>query len=305
MQLYTTLHLATDLRYDVSINVRIEDGITNGASCIIKKLCISGNNPTGTVWVEFNDKNVGEMTRKDNKCLYKKGILPSWTPIKPITRQFNPRKQYQVIRMHFPLRPASAKTVHRSQGDTVDQLYIDFKGRPQPHLHYVALSRVTTPTGLHLRNFVSDKITVSQPVVHEMNRLRSSSSKDAPFAKCPDSQISIFFYVNAQSLHKHLADVATDYRLSTADLLICSETRFSVNDSTQDIALPGFQLPFRNDESGPTHQRPAHGMAVYVTPNKNFTTSSTQHNYKSVEVTDYNFSCFRPESFQFECYRNL
>ena len=85
--------------------------------------------------------------------------------------------------------------------------------------------------------------------------------------------------------HKHLADVATDYRLSTADLLICSETRFSVNDSTQDIALPGFQLPFRNDESSPTHQRPAHGMAVYVTPNKNFTTSSTQHNYKSVEVT--------------------
>ena len=55
MQLYTTLQLATDLRYDASINVRIEDGITNGASCIIKKLCISRNNPTGIGWVEFND----------------------------------------------------------------------------------------------------------------------------------------------------------------------------------------------------------------------------------------------------------
>ena len=47
-------------------------------------------------------------------------IQSIWTPIKPITTQFTVgrNRTAQVVRKQFPLRPATAKTIRRSQGDT-------------------------------------------------------------------------------------------------------------------------------------------------------------------------------------------
>jgi hypothetical protein len=163
----------------------------------VKKKFISGNNAKGIVWVQFTDQDVGKITRNENKHHYKKGILPSWTSLQPVTLQFNPRKQYQVMRTQFPLRPSSAKTVHRSQGDTIDQLYVDFTGRSQPHLHYVAFSGVISPSGLKIRNFNPNKITVNNNVIDEMTRLRRSPSIPPLYQRCPASYMSIM-YINAQ-----------------------------------------------------------------------------------------------------------
>ena len=52
----------------------------------------------------------------------------------------------QVIRKQFPLRPAAAKAIHRSQGDTETKIVVNLETRRTiPHIHYVGLSRVTTP----------------------------------------------------------------------------------------------------------------------------------------------------------------
>ena len=61
-----------------------------------------------------------DKTRQENMQLYTKGIDKAWTAVKPITTQFNVcrNKTAFVVRKQFPLRPAAAKTVHRSQGDT-------------------------------------------------------------------------------------------------------------------------------------------------------------------------------------------
>jgi len=57
----------------------------------------------------------------------------------------------QVVRKQFPLRPAAAKTIHRSQGDTETRIVVNFDtGRAIPHIHYVGQSRVTTIEGLHV-----------------------------------------------------------------------------------------------------------------------------------------------------------
>ena len=51
----------------------------------------------------------------------------------------------QVLRKQFPLRQSAAKTIHRSQGDTLDQVVVDLSSaRREAHSHYVALSRVRT-----------------------------------------------------------------------------------------------------------------------------------------------------------------
>ena len=55
------------------------------------------------------------------------------------------------MRRQFLLRPAAAKTVHRSQGDTQAPIAVNLDTkRAIPHIHYVALSRVTTIDGLYV-----------------------------------------------------------------------------------------------------------------------------------------------------------
>ena len=143
MQLHSPLQLAVGLQYDVSINIRTKDGLTNGASCIFRAIHIYGNKPSGLLWVKFNKPDIGQMARQENRCLFKNDINDSWTPIHPTSRQFSMGKSIQVLRTQFPLRPATTKIIHRSQGDTIKRnVLVDFAGRSQPNIHYVGISRV-------------------------------------------------------------------------------------------------------------------------------------------------------------------
>ena len=50
-----------------------------------------------------------------------------------------------ILRIQFPLVPAASRSVHRTQGSTLDKAVIDFsqnKTRKVTHLYYVAPSRV-------------------------------------------------------------------------------------------------------------------------------------------------------------------
>ena len=128
----------------------------------------------GIIWVQFDHADVGEKTRHDNKHLYVQGIQSSWTPIKPITTQFavGRNRTAQVVRKQFPLRPAAAKNIHRSQGDTETRIVVNFDTRRAiPRVHYVGLSRVTTIEGLHITNLCESKIAVSHDVQTEIKRL--------------------------------------------------------------------------------------------------------------------------------------
>ena len=126
--------------------------MTNGAGNVIKKIQLHNReSPSGIVWVQFDHVDVGEKTRHENRKLYVQGIQPMWTPIKPVTTQFavGRNRTAQVVRKQFPLIPAAAKTIHRSQGDTETKVVVNFETRRAiPHIHYVGLSRVTTIEGL-------------------------------------------------------------------------------------------------------------------------------------------------------------
>ena len=94
--------------------------------------------------------------------MYINGIQPTWTPIKPITTQFavGRTKSVQVVRKQFLLRPAAAKTIHRSQGDTESRIVVNLETRRAiPHIHYVGLARVTTINGFFITvDLCEDKI---------------------------------------------------------------------------------------------------------------------------------------------------
>ena len=116
-QLARNLALAEGERTEIALNVRTDDGLTNGASNVIRLVQLNQpKKPSGIIWVQFDDEDVGKKTRQENRRLYVQGIQATWTPIKAITSQFavGRIKSAQVVRKQFPLRPAAAKTVHRS-----------------------------------------------------------------------------------------------------------------------------------------------------------------------------------------------
>ena len=152
-QLHGSLNIAVGERTEISLNTRIDDGMTNGAGNVIKLIQVHQTTyPFGIVWAQFDHTDVGTKTRQENRQLYVSGIQPTWTPIKPVTTQFavGRNRAVQVVRKQFPLRPAAAKTIHRSQGDTETRIVVNFETkRAIPHIHYVGLSLVTAMEGLH------------------------------------------------------------------------------------------------------------------------------------------------------------
>ena len=136
-QLAYKLKVAVGQPTEIATNVRTDDDLTNGASNIIKLIQLSNQSkPSGLVWAQFDYDDVGRKTRQENRNFYVTGIESTWTPIKPVTFDcpfrlsafFSPvgkTKSAQVVRKQFPLRPASAKTAHRSKGDTQSQIVVN------------------------------------------------------------------------------------------------------------------------------------------------------------------------------------
>ena len=159
--------MAVGERTEIALNVRADDGMTNDASNVVKKIQLNRKDkPSGIIWVQFDHPDVGEKTRHENRNLYFQGITLTWTLIKPITTQFSVGRNQaaQVLRKQFPLRPAVAKTIHRSQGDTEPKSVVNFDTRAVPHIHYVGLSRVTKIEGLYITDLCEEKIAVNPHV---------------------------------------------------------------------------------------------------------------------------------------------
>ena len=244
--------------------------MTNGAGNVIKLIQVQQTGtPSGVIWVQFDHLDVGQKTRQDNRQLYINGIQPTWTPIKPITTQFavGRTRSVQVVRKQFPLRPAAAKTIHRSQGDTESRMVVNLETRRTiPHIHYVGLSRVTTINGLFITDLCEDKIAVSNDVQTEMQQLRTEGQLPLsikPINEAPNNSIKICF-LNARSLHKHIDDILHDLNYLSTDVNIFSETRFSQLDDDNLYHMKDYTL-FRNDDTTRVSQntRPFGGMAVY------------------------------------------
>ena len=288
-QLHSVLKLAVGERTEISLNTRTDDGMTNGAGNVIKLIQIhQTDKPSGIIWVQFDHLDVGLKTRHDNRQLYAQGIEPSWTPIKPVTTQFavGRNRTVQVVRKQFPLRPAAAKTIHRSQGDTETKIVVNFETkRTIPHIHYVGLSRVTTIEGLYITELYDSKIAVSPDVQKEMERLRNEGLLKLCISPIYNASQASFKFcsLNARSLHKHIDDIRKDLNFSSTDISFFYETRFSQNDSDLMYSLDGYSL-FRNDDILLTNTRPYRGTAVYTRVDY-YPGYPQIHNVNGIEIT--------------------
>ena len=266
----TKLPVSENMVYEITANLNISDGLVNGASCIVHRVeykdTIVGR--PSIIWVEFENPSTGTETRNVYKHLRNSGIEKTWTPIFDTQRSFlYNRKTY--IRIQFPLRPASARTIHKSQGSTLGKVVVDMSSsRKQPHMHYVAFSRVRNLSDLYILNLNEETISVDKAVSHEMTRMKQQAQLNlcyTPPYNLPPESFKIGF-LNVRSLLLHHQDMMNDYNITGLDVLSCAETKLKQTIGDDQVALNRFSV-FRMDEQTISH--PHHGLAYYYSQDVN------------------------------------
>jgi ATP-dependent DNA helicase PIF1 len=74
-----------------------------------------------------------------------------------------------VTARNFPVSLAWAVTIHKSQGTTLDETWMDIRGLWEPGQAYVALSRATSPKGLYIEGWDARSI-FTDPAVREFHK---------------------------------------------------------------------------------------------------------------------------------------
>ena len=185
----------------MTANVDVEDGLTNGASGVVKYIDyrMEGTNRPSIIWVLFDDPRIGRSAREKYRALYNSSIQREWTPVFDVQRTFILNyKTYQ--RIQFPLRQASGKKVYKAEGATVDKVVVDLsqnkKIRKILHIHYVALSREKKLEDLYILNLNEAAIDLDEQVTEEMQRLQTDAALElcyVPLYKIGSSKIKIAF----------------------------------------------------------------------------------------------------------------
>ena len=264
--LRTVLNLAISLHYDCTVNLDVDDGLTNGATCVLKHIEYKGESHTPAIlWVEFIDSRIAKQWRQKYRNFYtSNNIAQVWTPIFAVTRTFNVFRSL-VSRKQFPLCPSSARTLHKCQGYTLHSAVIHMGKRKLAQSHYTAFSRVTKIEHLYILELNEEKIAVYDSVKAEMERLRTDKQIQlcyTPVYRMPSAAYRIVFH-NTRSLHAHFEDVKSDQNYTSSDVICFAETRLTSTDQDEQYNLEDFHI-IRNDQKRTGNTRPPHGIGVYV-----------------------------------------
>ena len=270
-RLMKSLTLVVGMIVAHTANVDVEDGLTNGATGVVKYIDyrMEETNRPSIVWVLFDDPRIGRTAREKYRKLYNRNIDREWTPVFDVQRTFIVNyKTYQ--RIQFPLTPASGKSVWKAEGATVDEVVVDlsqFKRiRKIPHIHYVALSRVKKLENLYILNMNEGAIDLDEQVTTEMHRLRTEASLElcyVPLYKVQPDKVKIAFN-NARSLNKHFQDIEHEPNVLAADVIGFAESRLCARDQNVHFSLRRCNLVRLDDTQYESLNRPSHGLALYM-----------------------------------------
>ena len=193
-RLMKSLTLVVGMIVAHTANVDVEDGLTNGATGVVKYIDyrMEETNRPSFVWVLFDDPRIGRTAREKYRKLYNRNIDREWTPVFDVQRTFIVNyKTYQ--RIQFPLTPASGKSFWKAEGATVDEVVVDLS---QFKRIYVALSRVKKLENLYIFNMNEGAIDLDKQVTTEMHRLRTEASLElcyVPLYKVQPDKVNIAF----------------------------------------------------------------------------------------------------------------
>ena len=165
----------------VTVNLDVEDGLVNGACGILKHIITQPNSTEITkIFIDFQSKTVGRKALSASKdSMSARDIDLNLTPISKSRNKINALEKisYQMVRHQFPVVAAEALTIHKSQGQTYNEICLDLTNRRRitKAMVYVALSRTTDLKGIYIiGNFKPPKCRSKQsdPILIELARLK-------------------------------------------------------------------------------------------------------------------------------------
>ncbi|CEP19950.1 hypothetical protein [Parasitella parasitica] len=179
-----SLTLKRGMVYMISCNVDTGDGLINGTVGTLKQIEYRESKQDGVVtkfpqavWVYTSDSMAGRKARLREKGRNQASLAVStdlnsrendpanWTRISPRSETvYEARsKGLHVKRTQFPLLPAAALTIHKSQGSTYDKVLLDIRGQPRLNRDalYVACSRARHAENL---NIIANSFPVPDPM---------------------------------------------------------------------------------------------------------------------------------------------
>ena len=257
----SVVELKTGIRYMITVNIDVNDGLVNGVSGILKKIDLSSNRTPVLLWFDFERADIGQIARQRFERLD-----PTLTPIERQSKHFFIKFDRQLIsvrRKQFPVRPSEAITIHKSQGQTYDQVVIHLTNRMSISFYYTALSRAKSSNGLYLIGKFDPPVSPAPGnliVIEEMNRMAKESAVNFLTQFTRPLNRKMVFYQNYPYLKHHVQDLICDSRFREADILIMLETR------TNDQIIDGFSLLHQIYYNSRVPQSRPFGIAIYGKP---------------------------------------
>ena len=273
------------------------------------------NNRITVIYVKFDDERAGLKAINTDALSREKG----WVPIERTETSFTFKKRSTyspvICRTQFPLMLSWACTCHKVQGLSLPKAVISFTLNRQKYFNpgqmYVALSRVTSLSGLYLLgDYSKSAIRVNDLAANEYNRLRIERPlvplRDLDFS----SQNLIITLLNTRSLRKHALDLKSDDCLMKSDLPCLTETQISCNDSLVNISQILFDF---NIDHNISHTSKFMSLAFCLNKNTFFTEHEKHDGLSILTFRKPSFSKFkikiallyRQQNFQLTLFDNL
>jgi hypothetical protein len=98
------------------------------------------------IWITFQISKIGTLTKEKYSHYYENNIESKWRPSEPIIKDIKVGKSqsFIIIRSKFPIQLVIVRTIHCSQGLSLDELVFDPTNLKKHGLTYITLSRMQT-----------------------------------------------------------------------------------------------------------------------------------------------------------------
>nr|XP_018914195.1 PREDICTED: uncharacterized protein LOC109042086 [Bemisia tabaci] len=289
----TILKLVLKIKYMVTVNVCIPDGLVNGAIGTLEHVEKNEEGAPTRLWIDFGDSEVGKAARQAVQWRPPE-VLNNLTPLEKQARRIHPLPNaiISVVRKQFPLVPAEAITICKSQGATYSKVAVYIISGLKRNELYVACSRCTSLSGLFI---VGTFRPPSAPGPYDevqlaIKSLRRKKIKFSCLFANNFPRNRIILYHNVQSLNAHFQDIKNDLNYQCSNILISAESWLKPTDFPE---YPNFYVVGRQDVY--RNVAHAHGVIVYAKLNEEcniiFESSSeekgTAHNLFVLVYEDY------------------
>ena len=295
-ELPDTLNVAEGARVMLTRNIDVSQGLVNGSFATLVRVITSEQSGVAHVamlGLEMDDETAGRNY----------GNRPPGRPddLVYIERAEENLKQKGVVRRQFPVRLAFACTIHKVQGMTRTSAVVSLKHIFEPGMAYVALSRVTSLSGLHMLDLDESKIYANPEITGALETMRQVSLDDMmPLLRIQQTlsrhDTLTIVHHNTEGLPSHVNDIRSHHELCLADVLCLTETHLQGSFVADSLQLEGYNMFKRNRHLSYTNvpqmaDRGGGGVAVYVKSHIQVREKQYIHN-----VTDLEFVVLKVEA---------